>query len=251
MWIFPLAATLVSAFFSGIVLRQYLLRRHPAHLAWSFALFLFGLGTSCDFLASVGNWTPLIAKTYYVAGAMVVVGFLALGTLYLLAPLAVARIWLAAMIVLSVLAVFFVARAGIDTAALHSPDQPGWQAIDRSTPIKAIMIAINALGTLIIVGGAGYSAIRGRYVRANITIALGTLLVAGAGSMTALGRAEFNSIGQTAGITVMFAGFLMTMAAARARRDSPGDSRGTSDLDVGAAEPIAVEAAETAAPETV
>ncbi|MCL4473516.1 MAG: hypothetical protein M1539_05175 [Actinobacteria bacterium] len=252
MWIFPLAATMVSAFFSGIVLRLYLLRRNPAHLAWSFALFLFGLGTACDFLASVGNWTPLIAKTYYVTGAMIVVGYLALGTLYLLAPRLIARIWLVIMAVLSIMAVFLVARAGVDTSILHSPDQPGWQAIDRSAAIKAIMITINGLGTLIIVGGAGYSAIRGRYARANILIALGTLLVAGAGSMTALGSAEFNSIGQAAGITVMFAGFLMTMAA-RSRRDeaAPGDAAGEPVGADAGGDAVLAKTAEASASETL
>lgn len=221
MWIFPLAATIISAFFSGIVFRLYLSGRNPAHLAWAFALFLFGLGTACDFLAGVSGWTPLIAKTYYLAGAVAVVGYLALGTLYLLAPGAIARLWLLAIAVLTVLAAILLARAGIDQAGLHSTAEPGWQAIDRSALIKVITIAINGGGTLIIVGGAAYSALRGRYARANILIAMGTLIVAGAGSLTALGNAEYNSIGQAAGITVMFAGFLMTMAAPRPRAASP------------------------------
>ncbi len=215
MWVFPLAATIISAFFSGIVFRLYLVRRNPAHLAWAFALFLFGFGTACDFLAGVSGWTPLIAKTYYLAGAMVVVGYLALGTLFLLAPRRVALSWLAAMVVLTAISIVLLASAGVDTAALNTETQPGWQAIDRSAAIKSITIAVNSLGSLIIIGGAVYSAVRGRYKRANILIALGTLIVAFAGSLTASGRAEFHSIGQALGITVMFAGFLMTMPSSR------------------------------------
>jgi hypothetical protein len=215
MWIFPLIATLISAFFAGIVFRLYVDRRSPAHLAWAFALFLFGFGTACDFLAGVSGWTPLIAKTYYLVGAMVVVGYLALGTLYLLAPRVIARLWLAAMVILTLLAIILLAGAGVDPVKLQSETDPGWQAIERSALIKIIMITINSIGTLVIVGGAVYSAVRGRYARANILIALGTLIVAAAGSLTALGRAEFHSIGQALGITVMFTGFLMTMTAAR------------------------------------
>ncbi len=212
MWIFPLAATIISALFSGIVFRLYLNRHNPAHLAWAFALFLFGLGTACDFLASAGGWTPLIAKTYYLTGAMIVVGYLALGTLYLLAPRTVARAWLLIMIILTVLAVLLLSGAGVDLVRLKSDTEPGWQAIDRSSLIKISTIAVNSIGTMIIVGGALYSALRRRYVRANILIALGTLVVAGAGSLTVFGRAEFNAIGQAIGISIMFTGFLMTMA---------------------------------------
>ncbi len=215
MWIFPLFATVISAFFSGIVLRLYLTRRNPAHLAWSFALFLFGLGTACDFLASVSGWTSLIAKTYYLTGAMVVVGYLALGTLYLLAPRKVANLWLALMVGATVFSIILLAGAEVDPIKLKSDTEPGWQAINRSTLIKIMMILINSTGTLIIAGGAIYSALRGRYRRANILIATGTLIVAMAGSLATFGRPGFHSIGQAIGITVMFTGFLMTMTATR------------------------------------
>ena len=95
---------------------------------------------------------------------MVVVGYLALGTLYLLAPRAVARAWLAIMVILTIMAIVLLSGASVDPVRLRSETEPGWQAIDRSALIKAIMIAVNSIGTLIIVGGAVYSAFRGRYL---------------------------------------------------------------------------------------
>lgn len=216
MLIFPLIATIISAFFSGIVFRQYLTRRNPAHLSWAFALFLFGVGTACDFLASVGGWTPLIARTYYLTGATVVVGFLALGTLYLLAPRPVARVWLVLMAGATILAIFLLAGAEVDPVKLKSETDPGWKAIDKPAMLSGMVVAINSLGTLILVVGAAYSAVYRRFALANILIAAGTLIVAGGGSLMRLGHYEFQSIGQALGIIVMFTGFLMTMAAARA-----------------------------------
>ncbi|MHB1054405.1 MAG: hypothetical protein ACYC51_04410, partial [Thermoleophilia bacterium] len=81
MWIFPLVASLIAALFAGAVSRQYLVRHNPAHLAWAVALFIFAVGSACDFIASVSGWTPFLARLYYLTGAVIVVGFLAAGTL--------------------------------------------------------------------------------------------------------------------------------------------------------------------------
>ncbi|MBI5870440.1 MAG: hypothetical protein HZB44_05705 [Actinobacteria bacterium] len=224
MWILPLIATIVSALFSGIVFRQYLERRNPAHLSWAAALFLFGIGTACDFLASLSGWTPLIAKVYYLTGATVVVGYLALGTLYLLAPRRIARIWLALMLLATVTAIIMLAGAEVDPVKLRSEAESGWKAIDRPAALSAMVIAINSIGTLILVAGAAYSALYRRYTRANILIALGTLVVALGGSLMRLGHYEFQSVGQTAGITIMFAGFLMTMKPQERQSAQPVDA---------------------------
>jgi len=211
MWALPLTATIISALFSGIVFRQYLERRNPAHLAWAAALFLFAVGTACDFLASASGWTPFIARTYYLCGATVVVGFLALGTLYLLAPKRLAQIWLALMIAATVAAIILLAGAEVDPLKLASETEPGWKAIDKPAALSAMVMAINILGTIILVAGAVYSAVYRRYALANILIASGTFVVAAGGSLMRLGYYEFQSVGQAAGISIMFAGFLMTM----------------------------------------
>lgn len=157
---------------------------------------------------------------------------LALGTLYLLAPRKVANLWLALMVAATVFSIILLAGAEVDPIKLKSDTEPGWQAINRSALIKIMMIAMNSIGTLIIAGGAIYSALRGRYRRANILIVIGTLIVAMAGSLATFGRSGFHSIGQAIGITVMFIGFLMTMTGIRPasntyHADNPG-ATGTS-----------------------
>lgn len=210
MWIFPLVATFVSALFSGAVLRQYSNSRNPAHLAWAGALFVFAIATACDFIGSFSEWTSLVAKVYYFTGATVVVGYLALGTLYLLAPRKLAHAWLAVMAAVSLLAIILLAGADVDKYQLIHGSEPGWKAIERPALLTVLAVSVNIAGTLILLSGAVYSAIKRRYPLANILIAAGTITVALGGSLTRLGRYEFQSIGQAAGIFIIFTGFLLT-----------------------------------------
>ena len=215
MWAFPLAAALISALFAGIVARQYGPRRHPALLAWAVALFIFAIASGCDFLGSISGWTAFTSKLYYLCGATVVVGYLGLGTLYLLAPRRLARAWLVAMLLITALAAVLLARSGMDRGALASGAGPGWKAIQKPALLTVLAIAVSSIGTIILVGGAVYSAVFRRLPLANILIAAGTLIVAGGSSLSNLGRYELQSIGQAAGIIVMFAGFLLTMSGSR------------------------------------
>lgn len=215
MWIFPLVAALIAALFAGAVTRQYTARHNPAHLAWAVALFIFAVGSSCDFIASVSGWTPFLAKLYYLTGAVIVVGFLAAGTLYLLAPRRAAHVWVAIMLIVTVIAVVLLDRAGVDQARIQAGADPGWSAIDKPALLTGLAVSVNSLGTLILVVGAAYSAVYRRFPLANSLIAAGTLIVAGGGSLTRLGHYEYQSIGQAIGLIVIFFGFLMTAAAAR------------------------------------
>ena len=210
MWIFPLVATFISALFSGAVLRQYSNSANPAHLVWAGALFIFAVATACDFIGSFSAWTSLVAKVYYFTGATVVVGFLASGTLYLLAPRKLAHAWLAAMVAVSIMAIILLAGAGVDQYQLIHGSEPGWKAIEKPAALTVLAVSVNIAGTLVLLAGAVYSSVRRRYPLANILIAAGTIIVALGGSLTRLGHYEFQSIGQAVGIVVIFAGFLMT-----------------------------------------
>jgi hypothetical protein len=83
MFIFPLVATLVSFTFSFLLLRQYIERRKPYQLVWAISLSMFGLGALAETISTASSWTPFLAKMYYLFGATLIVGFLALGSLYL------------------------------------------------------------------------------------------------------------------------------------------------------------------------
>lgn len=217
MWIFPLLATLVSAVFCGVVLRQYLASRRPAYLAWTVALFIFAVATACDFLGLYSGWTVAVVKVYYLAGGTLVVGYLAAGTLFLLAPRSLAYAWLTLMLVITVAASVMLAGASVDEAEMQrlvAENKPAYEAIESSPLLKAQVMVANIAGTIILVGGALWSIVRRRYLAANALIAAGALIMASGGSMMeATGSYAVQSVTQTVGIAVLFAGFLMAMAA--------------------------------------
>src|SRR3972149_4983380 len=89
MLIFPLIASGVSFVFSLFVLHQCAPRRKPSQLVWSIALLMFSLAALAETLATPfgfnapSHWSEFLVKIYYIFGATLVVGYLALGTLYL------------------------------------------------------------------------------------------------------------------------------------------------------------------------
>lgn len=271
MVIFPLVATVVSLIFGFLVLRQYIERRKPYQLAWSIALLMFGTASLIETVAVASGWTEMLARTWYLFGGALVVGYLALGSLYVadatvasrmfiiavviaflgpVLPMVIfsktaaqpekiqaaalfgvaslilvlltvflkqrtATVWLWTMIVASAAGAWLVFSAPIDAALIAAE---GWEAIDRSLVLKATVASINTLGSVIIVGGALYSALmlwRKQIMReraiGNMLIGVGALLPAAGGFLTGYfkiaGPAAL-SISLAVGVTVMFIGFL-------------------------------------------
>lgn len=214
MWTFPLLATLVSAVFCGFLLRQHTARRQPAYLVWAVAMFIFAVATGCDFLGLYGGWSVAVVKLYYLAGGTLVVGYLASGTLFLLAPRGLAFAWLALMLIITVAASVMLVGASVDEAEMQrlvEEKKPAYEAIESSALLKAQVMVANIAGTVILVGGALWSVLRRRYRAANALIAAGALVMASGGAMLErFQRYEIQSITQTVGIIILFAGFLMT-----------------------------------------
>lgn len=216
MFVFPLIAAVVSFIFGILVLRQYLSRRKPFQLFWTLGLFMFFIGSSAETIATLTSWTDSLAKTYYFFGAMITVGFLAMGTIYLLARPLVAKICLAILFAISILAFLMLATATVDTAKMQEAAWE-WKEV-MPTSARIVPITINSLGSLILIGGAVYSAWvtwrqKQHYERmiANILIAAGVLVIGGAhalGGLFGLGRQALLSIAMAIGVTIMFLGFL-------------------------------------------
>lgn len=213
-----LLAAGVSLIFGAMVLNQYLSRKKPFQLAWSIALFMFGAASLAAALGSTLGWNPILAKTYYFFGAMIVVGYFALGTVYLLFSETAARIYLYVLLAMTAVSAALIIGAEVDTARL-APDQ--WEALIRTTAMKILTISLNTIGTIIIVGGAVYSAIKyfqktGDLDRviSNGLIAGGVFIIASGGTLGGLFKVggdasqALQSVFQAIGIAVMFAGFI-------------------------------------------
>jgi hypothetical protein len=211
---FPAAASLIALVCAAVIGRDAVKRPRPERVVWTVAFLLFALAAGAEVAGSLLGWNPMLARVYYLAGAVLVVGFLALGELYLLFPGRMPAIAPG----LTLLVVAFAA-----TAVWSAPLDPqllaieGWDAIERGPALVALAVSINALGTAVLVGGALYSAwrMRGNPALANrawgcVLIALGAIVVASGGTLTRLGQREYLYLAMSAGIAIIFAGVLLT-----------------------------------------
>jgi hypothetical protein len=262
---FPSAAAAISLACALVVAWDGWRRPRPDKAAWAVAFAVFAVAAGAEVAGSVAGWTPLLARVYYLTGATLVVGYLALGELYLLAPRRVAAVGPGAALLVTALAAAVVLDAPIDSVRLASD---GWEALDRGPALTALAIGINAGGTAILVGGVLFSAwrfwrrgiLRHRMIGC-LLIAVGTLTVAAGGTLTRLGHREYLYVAMAAGVAVIFAGYLEARRAdpTRAAADRPAPAGpgavatapadGANGTGRGALVPLAAVRAARAAPE--
>jgi hypothetical protein len=213
MVIFPLVATILALGCCLAVLRDHIARPKPAGLVWTIAFAIFGLAALAEVIGTLAGWTPLLARVYYVLGATLVVGYLALGELYLL----MRRQWVdriaGLLLVLTALAVSLVSKASVGADV----DTAGWEALERSSGLTLLTMFLNISGTIILVGGLVYSAVsfKRRGIMRNrmigcLLIAAGALSVASGGTLTRLGSHQYLYIAMSIGIALIFAGYVQT-----------------------------------------
>jgi hypothetical protein len=245
------AATLVSLAFALCTLDRWLLRRAAHELAWTVSLMLFALGSGALWWAEASGWTLGVFRVFYLAGAVLNVPWLALGTVYLLAGTRVGRrvqhvlaaaTWLSVGIVL-----FAPVKAGVGGDAL-----PTGRDVFGVAPRMLAAIG-SGVGAVVIIVGAVWSAVRllrsrrgaatsggvsapGRLAIGNIVIAVGTLVLSASGTLAGrLGKDRAFVVTLLVGIVVLFAGFLLSPSSTRptvrhvdfrpARRDGAGSDQ--------------------------
>lgn len=194
--------------------RDALRRVTPDRIAWMIAFGLFGIAATTEVIGESSGWTELLARIYYVSGAILVVGYLALGQLYLLAGKRIGKFAPGVAILVTAVAISTVWAAPIDTARL---DSDGWDALVRTPGLKVLAISVNTIGTLILLGGLLYSvrAFQKRGTHRNrmigcLLIAVGTLTVAMGGTATRLGSEQILYVAMSIGISLIFAGYIWT-----------------------------------------
>jgi hypothetical protein len=220
------------------LLVQYRAKPRPYLLAWAVGLALYAIAALTEVIGAASGWNPLLYRTYYFFGAIILVGLLALGTIYLLAP-RFSRIALWALIVLAAIGLAGVLGAHLQAVKLDTHQVPDADTINAQGGlfnVTAILMAalINIVGSVILIGGALWSAYgawrkggaQSRLV-ANILIAAGALIVGGASTLTRLFHVyDLFYVGQAIGVLVMFGGFLAAQRApSRAPQLKPVSSR--------------------------
>lgn len=220
-WLLPGVAAAASAAFAVAVLRQYAARRRPYQLAWGIALSMFAAASLALTVGVAAGWTPLTFKLYYLFGAVLNVPWLALGTVELLAGLAVRRAYLAALAVFTLVSVILVALARVTAADLAGRLLPEGKEF-LPVAVRVLAVVGNSVGTLVVVGGAVASGLAMRSRRdlrprfeGTLLIALGVLLAASGGVLAFLASSDKLALGLAVGASVMYLGFRRASTPAR------------------------------------
>ena len=220
-WLLPGVAAAASAAFAVAVLRQYAARRRPYQLAWGIALSMFTVASLALTAGVVAGWTPASFKLYYLFGAVLNVPWLALGTVELLAGLAVRRAYLTALAVFTLVSVILVALARVTAADLAGRLLPEGKEF-LPVAVRVLAVVGNSVGTLVVVGGAVASGLAMRSRRdlrprfeGTLLIALGVLLAASGGVLAFLASSDKLALGLAVGASVMYLGFRRASTPAR------------------------------------
>src|SRR6478672_267363 len=153
--ILPGAAAALCLALAWSMLRRFVARHRLHELIWGVTFLAFGLAAGTELYGGELGWTPALVRVYYLAGASLSVGFLALGTLVLLVPRRIAVVALIVVLVQSAFMVLLVLRSNVDPAAV---EVAGWSALSKDASLRALALTINVLGTLVVLIGTFGSA---------------------------------------------------------------------------------------------
>jgi hypothetical protein len=237
-FIFSLISALTTGIFAFYVLRRWWQTRTPKpkpHLfAWGIGLLMYFVGTLSQVILAI-TWSPLFFALWYWTGALMVAPWLGQGTAYLLIRRGnIARnIQMALILVMCMTlpwTLFFTPlndaawQPGVDITEIYRdhPDENGtmipgiMQGESRGT-VRFFSPIMNIWGTILLVGGAIYSArafrrkqiMRNRVI-GNWLIAAGGLIPALGGVLIRLGDPSYKYLGEMVGAILIFAGFLYT-----------------------------------------
>jgi small-conductance mechanosensitive channel len=213
VFVIPLIAGAVGGAFAAVVARQYSSRRKPYQAVWAVALAMFAAAALFETAGQAFGWSDATYKGYYLFGGVLNVGWLGLGSLLLLIPTRAGRIATIAMVVVSIVGLLSVLVAHTNPELLRA-QVPARGAID----VPAVLpIVTNLGGSLLLIGGAGWSAWkaarsgapRNRVVGLAVLAAGAFIVAAGHGYAQTKGVYAAQPLSEALGIVSMFVGYLV------------------------------------------
>ena len=227
-WVWPLATAILGFVFAGLVFAQWLRRRRPHQAAWTVGLLFYAVAAVFETWSEYEqSWNPAVYRLYIVLAASLV-GFLGLGSLYLVAR---RRMWgdlfLAYLLVCFVVFLYGAMTVTLDLSKLVPGITVGGQALGPSLSFPRVMsLFFNIPGSILLLGGALLSV--WRFARkqdyayrmwANVLIAAGTLLIAFVGSRARLGTTAGLYPAEMVASALLLAGFLLASTLDRGARN--------------------------------
>jgi hypothetical protein len=205
---FPVAATVVAAVFAAATWRA----AKPTETAlrvWSVAIAQFGVATAALAWGVAFGWTPLVYRIFYITGAVLNVAWLALGTIWLLAPRVVATLLNLLFVVAATIAATIVMTTDLRSeAALHATI-PAPSEVMADVP-RMLSRIYSIAGSTIVLLGLLVAIARRRHALGLALLALGVVIAGVASEMIRAGHVEAFSAGLALGIAVMCTGFMRT-----------------------------------------
>lgn len=214
----PLVTAVVAFTFFLLLARQYLHRHRTHQLLWTLAMLFYSVSALMEFLINpdvMGASTTLFAIYYVLAAPLV--GLLGAGVMYLLTERTLARLFLGFVVVFSLALAVTGFSTHLNPSALtksfSGPLASGFMAASNAYPmaVRIWAIVLNAVGGLVLIGGALYSFVRDRSRTYNIFLAIGGILPAAGGS--ALGLFSYPDVFfelELGGTVFLFLGFLLS-----------------------------------------
>ena len=214
---FAALAAVIGGAFGLAVLNQYRTRRKPYQAIWGAALIMFGIAALCEAIGLAAGWSAADYKAYYLFGALLNVGWLAAGEVYLLAPGRWGRAAVTVMAIITAVSLVRVVIATADPGSLHAqfPDDR------RTLDVPAVLPAVtNSLALAILIAGPLWSAWKAYRRSAPWGLVAGTVLIGVGAGIVGLFHAgsvvahtpAVRPISEAVGIAIMFGGYLVLEA---------------------------------------
>ena len=217
-WWWPAATAVLGLVFAWLVFDQWLHRRKPHQLAWAIGMTMYGIAAVMEAVSEyTGSWNPTVYRVYIVLAASLV-GFLGLGSYYLISRKRIGpHIYLGMLVGWMVVFLWGTFTAELDVSKLVPGIVVGGQALGEPQTFPRIMsLPFNITGSFFLLGAALLSiwrfARRKEYAYrmwANVLIALGTIIIAGMGALARAGNTDGLYAGEMVASAVLLAGFLM------------------------------------------
>jgi len=229
-------ATLIATAFTLSTADRWIKRRQPHELAWTIAMGLFAMGSACLWWAESTGWNIFVFRMFFLAGAVLNVSWLALGTVYLLGGHQLGNRVRQVLIWLSGFAtgIVLVAQTKVEVVVDQLPT--GKEVFGVAPRILAAVGS--GVPALVIIFGALWSAWRvlrkknpalstgakrsvfsaGRLALGNVLIATGTLVLSASGTLAGrFGEDRAFAITLLVGVSILFFGFLVASNSTRAK----------------------------------